>query len=142
MPAASRHGPCAVASGSTVWPGSREQRSGLAGSLGTGQPPRPCRTSRPRVLLWRTRAICDRLSCMPGAGKTHGRRGPAKPTVRHRLHEHGIADMTTQETTDAGITRELALGKFTDKMLADMRALIGTELRTESCLNNEYATRL
>ncbi|WP_454754135.1 FAS1-like dehydratase domain-containing protein [Cupriavidus necator] len=27
-------------------------------------------------------------------------------------------------------------------MLADMRALIGTQLRTESCLNNEYATRL
>jgi len=43
---------------------------------------------------------------------------------------------------DPGITKELALGKFTDKMLADMRALIGTELRTESCLNNEYATRM
>ena len=27
-------------------------------------------------------------------------------------------------------------------MLSDMRALIGTELRTEACLNNEYATRL
>ncbi|MDE2198384.1 MAG: MaoC family dehydratase N-terminal domain-containing protein [Rhodospirillales bacterium] len=40
------------------------------------------------------------------------------------------------------ISRELALGKFTDKMLADMRALIGTDLRTESCVNNEYATRL
>ena len=29
-----------------------------------------------------------------------------------------------------------------DRMLSDMRALIGTELRTEACLNNEYATRL
>ncbi|HHW1763906.1 TPA: FAS1-like dehydratase domain-containing protein [Pseudomonas aeruginosa] len=50
--------------------------------------------------------------------------------------------MNTHETNEAGITKELALGKFTDKMLNDMRALIGTELRTESCLNNEYATRL
>jgi acyl dehydratase len=44
--------------------------------------------------------------------------------------------------SDSTITKELATGKFTDKMLADMRALIGTELRTEACLNNEYATRL
>lgn len=50
--------------------------------------------------------------------------------------------MTTNTTESAGINTELALGKFTDKMLADMRALIGTELRTEACLNNEYATRL
>jgi acyl dehydratase len=42
----------------------------------------------------------------------------------------------------AGITRELARGRFTDEMLADMRALIGTELRTEASVNNEYATRL
>ena len=42
----------------------------------------------------------------------------------------------------AGITKELARGKFTDEMLAQMRALIGTELRTEACINNEYATRL
>ena len=49
----------------------------------------------------------------------------------------------TDETKNgAGITKELATGKFTDQMLADMRALIGTELRTESCLNNEYATRM
>ncbi len=41
-----------------------------------------------------------------------------------------------------GITTELARGKFTDKMLADMRALIGTELRTDASVNNEYATRL
>ena len=41
-----------------------------------------------------------------------------------------------------GITKELARGKFTDEMLANMRALIGTELRTEACLNNEYATRM
>jgi len=40
------------------------------------------------------------------------------------------------------ISRELARGKFTDEMLADMRALIGTELRTDSCVNNEVATRL
>jgi len=42
---------------------------------------------------------------------------------------------------NAGITKELATGKFTDQMLADMRALIGTELRTEASINNEYATR-
>jgi acyl dehydratase len=40
------------------------------------------------------------------------------------------------------ISTELATGRFTDQMLAEMRALIGTELRTESCVNNEYATRL
>jgi acyl dehydratase len=40
------------------------------------------------------------------------------------------------------VTRELARASFTDKMLTDMRALIGTELRTDSCINNEYATRL
>lgn len=45
-------------------------------------------------------------------------------------------------TQAAGITAELAKGKFTDAMLDEMRALIGTELRTEACLNNEYATRL
>lgn len=50
--------------------------------------------------------------------------------------------MNNQETNTGEITKELAQGKFTDKMLADMRALIGTELRTESCLNNEYATRM
>ena len=50
--------------------------------------------------------------------------------------------MTATITQDnAGITNELATGKFTDKMLADMRALIGTELRTEASINNEYATR-
>lgn len=42
----------------------------------------------------------------------------------------------------AVIDKELARGKFTDEMLANMRALIGTELRTDACLNNEYATRL
>jgi hypothetical protein len=40
------------------------------------------------------------------------------------------------------ITKELARGKFTDEMLANMRALIGKELRYESCQNNEFATRL
>src|SRR5579864_9014607 len=42
----------------------------------------------------------------------------------------------------AVISNELARGKFTDEMLAEMRALIGTELRTDACINNEYATRL
>lgn len=41
-----------------------------------------------------------------------------------------------------GITKELARAQFTDEMLAEMRALVGTQLRTEACLNNEYATRL
>ena len=48
---------------------------------------------------------------------------------------------TTIAEDNAGITKELATGKFTDRMLADMRALIGTELRTEASINNEYATR-
>lgn len=43
------------------------------------------------------------------------------------------------DTTE--ITTELAAGKFTDAMLEEMRALIGTELRTDACINNEYATR-
>lgn len=47
-----------------------------------------------------------------------------------------------EEVQDKNISRELATGKFTEKMLADMRALIGTQLRTEACTNNEYATRL
>jgi acyl dehydratase len=42
----------------------------------------------------------------------------------------------------AGIDSQLARGKFTDEMLAEMRALIGTELRTDACVNNEDATRL
>jgi hypothetical protein len=40
-----------------------------------------------------------------------------------------------------GITKELARAQFTEEMLAEMRALIGTQLRTEACLSNEYATR-
>ena len=47
-----------------------------------------------------------------------------------------------EPATAQDISRELARGKFTDQMLADMRALIGTELRTDSCINNEVATRL
>lgn len=50
--------------------------------------------------------------------------------------------MTSSTSADQGITKELATGKFTDDMLAEMRNLIGTELRTEACVNNEYATRL
>jgi len=42
----------------------------------------------------------------------------------------------------AGIDSQLARGRFTDEMLAEMRALIGTELRTDACVNNEDATRL
>lgn len=45
-------------------------------------------------------------------------------------------------TDSAVITNELARGKFTDAMLDEMRSLIGTELRTDACVNNEYATRL
>jgi acyl dehydratase len=44
--------------------------------------------------------------------------------------------------TAPGIDAELARGMFTAEMLAEMRALIGTELRTDACVNNEYATRL
>jgi acyl dehydratase len=39
------------------------------------------------------------------------------------------------------IEKELARARFTDEMLAEMRALIGTELRTDLSVNNEYATR-
>jgi acyl dehydratase len=49
----------------------------------------------------------------------------------------------TETPTDTGsITKELARGTFTDAMLDEMRALIGTELRTDVCVNNEVATRL
>lgn len=40
------------------------------------------------------------------------------------------------------IGNELARARFTDEMLSHMRALIGTELRTEVSVNNEYATRI
>lgn len=51
--------------------------------------------------------------------------------------------MNTTETEDAdAVTTELARGTFTEEMLAEMRALIGTELRTDACVNNEHATRL
>src|SRR6185312_11652130 len=49
---------------------------------------------------------------------------------------------TTDTPSDARFGKELATGKFTDEMLTDMRNLIGTELRTDACVNNEYATRL
>jgi acyl dehydratase len=45
-------------------------------------------------------------------------------------------------TDAAAISTELARGKFTDEMLEEMRSLIGTELRTDVCVNNDYATRL
>jgi acyl dehydratase len=44
-------------------------------------------------------------------------------------------------STETKITKELATGKFTDKMLEDMRNLIGVPLRTAGSINNEYATR-
>lgn len=50
--------------------------------------------------------------------------------------------MNNVEAETQAITKELARAQFTDEMLDAMRKLIGTELRTESCLNNEYATRL
>jgi acyl dehydratase len=48
----------------------------------------------------------------------------------------------TTTTTDTTIGQGLATGKFTDEMLQQMRDLIGTELRTDACVNNEEATRL
>jgi acyl dehydratase len=41
-----------------------------------------------------------------------------------------------------GISSELALGKITEEMLADMRSKIGTELRVDDCVNNEEVTRI
>jgi len=43
---------------------------------------------------------------------------------------------------DADITNELARGTFTDDLLANMRSRIGTEIRTEGCINNEVADRM
>jgi acyl dehydratase len=40
------------------------------------------------------------------------------------------------------ITDELAQGKFSDELLAHMRSMAGTELRTDGCVNNEFATRI
>lgn len=40
------------------------------------------------------------------------------------------------------ISSELAQGKFTDEMMDYMRSMIGTELRTDGCVNNEFATRI
>jgi acyl dehydratase len=53
-----------------------------------------------------------------------------------------MGDPKMSDSDSDSVTRELARGKFSDQMLADMRALIGTELRTDACVNNEYATRL
>ena len=50
--------------------------------------------------------------------------------------------MATGGQNPGVIDGELARGLLTDEMLAEMRALIGTELRTEQSVNNEYATRL
>jgi acyl dehydratase len=55
--------------------------------------------------------------------------------------ETALAADEPTESDATGITAELARGKFTDEMLAEMRALIGTELRTDASINNEFATR-
>lgn len=47
-----------------------------------------------------------------------------------------------ENANDTAITTELATARFTDEMLQEMRALIGTELRTEGSVNNEYADRM
>jgi acyl dehydratase len=49
--------------------------------------------------------------------------------------------MTQTDTTVAAFDKGLAKAQFTEEMLAEMRALIGTELRTEGSVNNEYADR-
>jgi len=49
----------------------------------------------------------------------------------------GEADQSSSE-----IRGELATARFTDEMLAEMRALIGTELRTAGSVSNEYADRM
>lgn len=56
---------------------------------------------------------------------------------------HKTKKMTEfSKANSSEITRGLATGKFTEAMLADMRALIGKELRTDASVNNEYATRM
>jgi acyl dehydratase len=50
--------------------------------------------------------------------------------------------MTQTNSAPPGFTRELATARFTDEMLANMRALIGTELRSANAVNNEYADRM
>lgn len=49
--------------------------------------------------------------------------------------------MSTTEPQAPAFEKKLATARFTDEMLAEMRALIGTELRTEGSVNNEYADR-
>jgi acyl dehydratase len=48
---------------------------------------------------------------------------------------------TTETAEPVKISTELASARFTDEMLDNMRALIGTSLRTAQSVNNEYATR-
>jgi acyl dehydratase len=50
--------------------------------------------------------------------------------------------MTETHQSSAAIEGELSTARFTDEMLAEMRALIGTELRTSGSVNNEYADRM
>ncbi|ABL71310.1 FAS1-like dehydratase domain-containing protein [Paracoccus denitrificans] len=44
-------------------------------------------------------------------------------------------------TAATEITQELAKATLSEEMLQNMRNLIGTDLRTDHCVNNEYATR-
>jgi acyl dehydratase len=50
--------------------------------------------------------------------------------------------MTRSDAAPAAFERRLATARFTDEMLAEMRALTGTELRTAGSVNNEYADRM
>jgi acyl dehydratase len=50
--------------------------------------------------------------------------------------------MTDTDQSSTEIRGELAAARFTDEMLDEMRALIGTELRTAGSVNNEYADRM
>ena len=50
--------------------------------------------------------------------------------------------MSKTGTDSVAFERKLATARFTDEMLAEMRALIGTELRTAGSVNNEYADRM
>ena len=45
-------------------------------------------------------------------------------------------------TQTAEIGAQLAQGRLNDEMLDRMRSLIGTELRTDGCVNNEEVTRM
>src|SRR5437867_4423660 len=72
---------------------------------------------------------------MPSADRSHR-------VISHIRFCVRIYELREAMIDSASITNELARAKFTDQMLSEMRALIGTELRTDACVNNEHATRL